>query len=126
MKAIQPDTEIIREVLENNYIKGLYEGNLDLLKQVFYHGTLLFGDVKGQAYFKTLDQYLEGVANRQSPKDSGKPFKGEIISINIENSIAIAELKMKMYDFHYHNMLSLHKLDGKWVIVNKMLTDTNN
>jgi hypothetical protein len=126
MKTIQTDTEAIKDALENNYIKGLYEGDLNLLKHIFYPGTLLFGDVKGQPYFKTLDQYLDGVASRQSPKDSGKPFKVDIISINVENSIAIAELKVKMYDFYYHNMLSFHKLDGKWVIVNKMLTDTNN
>ena len=126
MKAIQTEEEAIRDVLEKNYIKGLYEGDINLLKQIFYPGTLLFGDVKGQAYFKTLDQYLDGVANRQSPKDSGKPFKVEILSINVVNSIAIAGLKVKMYDFYYHNMLSFHKLDGKWVIVNKMLTDTNN
>ena len=126
MKTIQTDTVAIKDALENIYIKGLYEGDLNLLKQIFYPGTLLFGDVKGQPYFKTLDQYLDGVANRQSPKGSGKPFKAEILSINVVNSIAIAELKVKMYDFYYHNMLSFHKLDGKWIIVNKMLTDTNN
>jgi hypothetical protein len=125
MKTRKTDTAAIKDVLENNYIKGLYEGDLNLLKQIFYPGTLLFGDVKGEPYFKTLDQYLDGVANRQSPKDSGKPFKAEIISINVVNSIAIAELKVKLYDFNYHDMLSFHKLDGKWVIVNKMLTDTN-
>jgi hypothetical protein len=126
MKATQTDTAAIKNALENNYSKGLYEGDLNLLKQIFYPGTLLFGDVKGQPYFKTLDQYLDGVANRQSPKDSGKPFKVDIISISVVKSIAIAELKVKMYDFYYHDMLSFHKLDGKWVIVNKMLTDTNN
>ena len=126
MKTIQTDTAAIRDSLENNYIKGLYEGDINLLKQIFYPGTLLFGDVKGQPYSKTLEQYLEGVANRQSPKDSGKPFKAEILSIKVVNSSAIAELKVKMYDFHYHNLLSFHKLDGKWVIVTKMLTDTNN
>jgi hypothetical protein len=125
MKTRKTDTAAIKDVLENNYIKGLYEGDLNLLKQIFYPGTLLFGDVKGEPYFKTLDQYLDGVANRQSPKDSDKPFKAEIISINVVNSIAIAELKVKLYDFNYHDMLSFHKLDGKWVIVNKMLTDTN-
>jgi hypothetical protein len=125
MKTRKTDTAAIKDVLENNYIKGLYEGNLNLLKQIFYPGTLLFGDVKGEPYFKTLGQYLDGVANRQSPKDSGKPFKAEIISINVVNSIAIAELKVKLYDFNYHDMLSFHKLDGKWVIVNKLLTDTN-
>ncbi len=98
---------------------------MNLLNQIYYIGTLLFGDVKGQPYFKTLDQYLDGVKNRQSPKDSGKPFKGEILSIKVVNSIAIAEVKVKMYDFNYHDYLSFHKLDGRWLIVNKMMSDVN-
>ena len=85
----------------------------------------VFGDVKGQPYAKTLDQYLDGVRNRQSPKDSGKPFKGEIVSLKVVNSIAIAEVKVKMYDFNYHEFLSFHKLDGKWLIVNKMISDVD-
>ncbi len=125
MKNDQTDSLAITAILENLYFKGIYEGNLDLLNQVYYKGTLLFGDVKGQPYAKTLDQYLDGVKNRQSPKDSGKPFKGEIISIKSVNSIAIAEVKVKMYDFNYHEFLSFHKLDGKWLIVNKMISDSS-
>ena len=125
METNQQDSAAIRGALENYYFKGIYEGNLDLLNKIYYTGTLLFGDVKGQPYAKTLDQYLDGVKNRQSPKDSGKPFKGEILFIKLVNSIAIAEVKVKMYDFNYHELLSFHKLDGKWLIVNKMISDTN-
>jgi hypothetical protein len=125
MESEAQDRTAISNALENYYFKGIYEGNLDLLHQVYNTGTLLFGDVKGQPYAKTLDQYLDGVKNRQSPKDSGKPFKGEIISIKIINSIAMAEVKVKMYDFNYHELLSFHKLDGKWLIVNKMISDVD-
>ena len=125
MKNDIQDSSAIANSLEDFYFKGIYEGNLDLLNQVFNTGTLLFGDVKGQPYAKTLDQYLDGVKNRQSPKDSGKPFKGEIISIKLVNSIAIAEVKVKMYDFNYYEFLSFHKLNNRWLIVNKMITDTN-
>lgn len=119
----QTDSAAIASALEQNYFKGIEEGNLELLQQVYYSGTLLFGDVKDQAYFKTLDQYLTGVKNRQSPKDSGKPFKGTIIDIRVVNSIAVAEVKVKMYEFNYHEFLSFHKLEGRWVIVNKMISD---
>ena len=125
MENNKQDITTITSLLEDYYFKGIYEGNLDLLNQVYYPGTLLFGDVKGQPYFKTLDLYLDGVKNRQSPKDSGKPFKGEIISIKVVNTIAIAEVKVKMYDFNYHEYLSFHKLDGRWLIVNKMISDVN-
>lgn len=126
MKTQQTDTAVISQVLENYYFKGIYEGDLNALNKVFNPGTLLFGDVKGTPYAKTLDQYLDGVQHRQSPKDSGKPFKGEILNIYVVNSIAIAEVKVTMYDFLYHEFLSFHRIDGNWYIVNKMISDINN
>jgi hypothetical protein len=125
MENDKQDIAAITSLLEDYYFKGIYEGNLDLLNQVYYTGTLLFGDVKGQPYAKTLAQYLDGVKNRQSPKDSGKPFKGEIVSVKVVNTIAFAEVTVKMYDFNYHEYLSFHKLDGRWLIVNKMISDIN-
>ena len=125
METTQTDSFAIKQALENYYFKGIYEGDLNELHKIYYPGTLLFGDVKGEPYFRTLEQYLDGVKNRQSPKDSGKPFKGEVVSINLVNTIAVAEVKVKMYDFNYHEYLSFHKLDGKWLIVNKMISDTN-
>lgn len=123
MEDNQQDLSAITQALENYYFKGIYEGDLNTLGKILNPGTLLFGDVKGQPYAKTLDQYLDGVKNRQSPKDSGKPFKGTIISINVINSIAIAKVHVKMYDFKYDEFLSFHKIDNRWVIVNKMITD---
>ena len=125
METVQTDKTAIAQALENYYFKGIYEGDLDLLNKVYYPGTLVFGDVKGTPYFKTLNQYLDGVKNRQSPKDSGKPFKGEIVAVQAVNSIAVAEVKVTMYDFYYHEYLSFHKIGDSWLIVNKMLTDTN-
>jgi Putative lumazine-binding len=125
METLQKDSIAISNALENFYFKGIYEGDLNALGQIFNTGTLLFGDVKGEPYAKTLDQYLDGVKHRQSPKDSGKPFKGEILSIKVVNSIAIVEVSVKMYDFIYHEFLSFHKFDGRWLIVNKMISDVN-
>jgi hypothetical protein len=125
METQQHDSLAISKALEEYYFKGIYEGDLNALNSIFQPGILLFGDVKGQPYAKTLEQYLDGVKNRQSPRDSGKPFKGDILNISVVNSIAVAEVKVKMYDFHYHDILSFHKIDGQWRIVNKMLTDTN-
>ena len=125
METQQNDSLAISQALEGYYFKGIYEGDVHTLGHIFNKGTLLFGDVKGQPYAKTLDQYLDGVAHRQSPKDSGKPFKGDIFSIRVVQSIGVAEVKVKMYEFNYHEFLSFHKIDGKWIIVNKMISDVN-
>ena len=125
MENNQQDSLAITQALENYYFKGIYEGNVNTLENILNPGTLLFGDVKGQPYAKTLVQYLDGVKNRQSPKDSGKSFKGTIVSVNVINSIAIAKVHVKMYEFNYDEFLSFHKLDGRWLIVNKMISDAN-
>jgi hypothetical protein len=117
------DSLAITRALEDYYFKGIYEGDINALGNILNPGTLLFGDVKGQPYAKTLDQYLDGVAHRQSPKDSDKPFKGTIISIVVVNSIAVARVHVKMYDFNYDEFLSFHKINNRWMIVNKMITD---
>lgn len=123
MKNNQQDSQDIKKSLEDYYFQGIYEGNLNTLGKILNQGTLLFGDVKGKPYAKTLDQYLDGVKNRVSPKDSGKTFKGTILSINVVNSIAVANVHVKMYEFEYDEFLSFHKIDNRWMIVNKMITD---
>jgi len=125
METQSKDAMAISKVLENYYFKGIYTGDVNILNQIYHPGTLLFGDVKGQPYAKTLAEYLNGVANRQSPEDAGTPFKGEIIQIRVVQSIAVAEVKVKMYDFKYTDFLSFHKINGKWLIVNKMMSDVN-
>ncbi|HEV2482385.1 MAG TPA: nuclear transport factor 2 family protein [Puia sp.] len=122
MNNSKQDSVAISQVLEC-YFKGIYTGDVELLKTVYHPGTLLFGDVKGQPYAKTLEQYLDGVGHRQSPKDSGKPFNGEIAGIDVINSIAVARVRVKMYDFYYQEFLSFHKFDNRWLIVNKMISD---
>lgn len=123
MKTNQEDELAITGVLEAYYFKGIYEGDIELLGMAFHSGAQLYGDIKGQPYAKTLAEYLDAVQNRQSVRDSGKPFKGNIISIDIVNSIAVAKLHVKMYDFNYDEFLAFHKINGRWVIVTKMLTD---
>src|SRR4051812_6305462 len=111
METQKTDAIAISQALEDYYFKGIYTGDVSILNNIYHPGTLLFGDVKGQPYAKTLPEYLDGVANRQSPKDSGKAFKGEIVAVNVVQTIAVAEVKVKMYDFNYHEFLSFHKLD---------------
>jgi hypothetical protein len=123
MQQPNVDSVAITKALEDIYFKGIYEGDVTLLNNIYYKGTLMFGDVKDEPYAKTLEQYLDGVAHRQSPKDFGKIFNGKVLDVRVVNSIAVAEVMVKMYDFNYHEFLSFHKMDGKWLIVNKMISD---
>lgn len=123
MKTNQTSETEIRNVIENYYFKGIYEGNTDILAKAFYKDALLFGDVNGVPYFKTAKQYIEGVGSRVSPEKSGKEFNAVIISIDIINSIAVAKLNVRMYDFNYYNFITFNHIDRQWMIVKKTLTN---
>lgn len=122
MISQQTDVAAIKQALEDYYFNGSYEGDLNKLQRIFHQDALLFGDVKGQPYAKTFPEWLEVVVNRQSPKDSGKPFKGDILNVRVVNSVAVAEVHVKAYDMFYHDFLSLHRVNRNWMIVNKIMS----
>ena len=107
----------------SSYFEGVFKGDTALLGSVFHPQALVAGDINGQPYFKTLSEYLEGVKNRKSPFELKETFRMEILEIEIVNSIAIAKVRVPIFEFSYCDLLSLTKIGGKWVIVNKLLTN---
>jgi putative lumazine-binding protein len=97
----------------SNYFEGVYGGNTELLASIFHPQALVSGDVKSQPYFKTVEQYLDGVRHRKSPQELNEPFRMEILSIEIINSIAIAKTHLQMFEYNYYDLLSLNKIDKK-------------
>ncbi|MGY0038718.1 nuclear transport factor 2 family protein [Pedobacter sp. NJ-S-72] len=109
----------------SNYFKGIFNGDTALLRSIFHPQALIAGDVKGLPYFKNLDQYLDGVENRKSPFELNEAFRMEILAIEIINTTAIAKVHVPLFDFNYYDLLSLNKINGEWIIVNKLLTHVN-
>ena len=108
-----------------NYFQGIYLGDTVLLESSFHPDTILYGDINGEAYCKTLKDYIEGVKERNSPKEIGESFNMDIIGIDIIGSIAMAKLHVPMLGYNYYDYLSLTKVKGKWQIVNKLFTNVN-
>ena len=124
MNSYNENAAAITAVL-SDYFTGVFNGDTGLLGSIFHPQTLVSGDINGQPYFKTLDQYLDGVKNRKSPQSLNERFKMEILSIEIINSIAVAKVHLPMFEFNYYDLLSLSKINGRWIIVNKLLTNVS-
>jgi hypothetical protein len=107
----------------SNYFKGIFFGDIPKLRLAFHPQCLLFGDINGQPYFKTVTEYLEGVQNRKSPHEMGETFKMKILSIELINSIAYVKLQVPMLGYNYQDFISMNKIDGRWMIVNKLFTN---
>jgi len=105
-----------------HYFQGIYKGDSDKLENTFHPQALLFGDIKGEPYFKTLTDYIDGVKSRKSPKDLEEDFKMEILSIEIMGNMATVKAHVPMLGFNYYDFLSLNLVQGEWKIVNKLFT----
>ena len=115
--SYQSDYEAIIGLL-NDYFDGLYEGDVDKLRNVFHDDAWL----KGNDYRKTRDEWLEAVANRPVPRDEGMEFNFNIVSLEIVDDQAMAKVDVPLLAAHFIDFLGLLKEGGQWRIVNKMFT----
>ncbi|AWK05671.1 nuclear transport factor 2 family protein [Flavobacterium crocinum] len=124
MESFGTNAPLITAVLMN-YFNGIYNGDVPLLQSVFHPQAIVGFDLNGETHFKTVNQYLEGVKNRKSPKELGEEFKMKILSLEIINNTAVAKVQVPIFEFDYYDLLSLIVVDGKWVISNKLATKVN-
>lgn len=107
----------------SKYFEGIFYGDVKKLQSVFHPQCMLLGDINGEPYFKTLSQYIEGVINRKSPKELNEEFKMKILSVELANSVATVKLHVPMLGYNYYDFIAMHKLNGQWIIVNKLFTN---
>ena len=116
------DHEAVLAVVDA-YCKGVFRGDVELLRSVFHPKAALFAEVRGQPYYKPIEEYLALVANRKSPEALGEPFLMKPLAVEVTHEIAFAKVHCPMLGYNYTDYLSFVREDGCWVIVNKLFTD---
>ncbi|MGO4327471.1 nuclear transport factor 2 family protein [Cupriavidus sp. 2TAF22] len=104
------------------YLDAIYDGNATCLGSTFHPAAAVFGHVNGEATHRTVAAYLAAVAGRASPASQGEPYRMSILSIDVLGAMASAKVRVRMFGFDYYNFLSLLKVDGNWLIANKLYT----
>jgi hypothetical protein len=111
----------VSEVLRA-YCDGIYSGNVEQLRSAFHPSAILWGEVKGQPYFRPLDEYLTVVRDRESPQARGESYAMRILGMEIHGNIALAKVCCRMLGYNYTDFLSLLYQDNRWGIVAKVFT----
>lgn len=113
----QRDYDEILNLL-NRYFDGLYDGDVEALRDIFHNDAWL----KGNDYRKTRDEWLEAVASRPIPRSEGMAYNFNVLSLEIVGDQAMAKVDVPLLAAHFIDYLGLLKESGQWKIVSKMFT----
>jgi Putative lumazine-binding len=106
--------------LANKYLRGVYEGNTQALREVFYPDARVEDMVTGTFRSRSVEQYIEGVAARQSPSAAGEAFAMAPLDVTVLGDIATITAELHFLGNHFYNVLSLLRSDSGWRITHKL------
>ena len=103
------------------YLDGLYEGDADKLASVFHDTSALTYEQDGKLTVLPRDQWLKAVRERGSPKSKGLARDDAILLVDQSGpTTALVKVKCQMPPRYFTDYLSLLKIDGRWVVAQKV------
>jgi hypothetical protein len=120
MKMSSDDQNAIERVIQT-YFDGLYEGDADKLASVFHATSALTFERDGQITVLPLAAWLQSVRGRPAPKAAGLARDDAILLLDQSGpTTALVKVKCQIPPRYFTDYLSLLKLDGRWVVVQKV------
>jgi len=112
------ELELIQQTVQY-YFDGLYQSDIAKLNRAFHQNSQVIGYFQGNLLFETLEQFIEFVRATPAPSRSGEEYDMRIVSIDMTGIEAMVKVQDLYLGFRFTDYLSLLKIDGEWVIVNK-------
>ena len=116
--SAQSEFELIHATL-TDYIEGSTDGQPERLKTAFHPDLNLYSVKDGKMKIWSGKDYI---LDTKEGKPTGE--KGKIISIDYENTAAVAKVQIAKPGslYAYIDYFMLLKIEGKWTIIHKMYT----
>jgi hypothetical protein len=103
------------------YLDGLYEGDADKLASVFHETSALTYEQDGKLVVLPREQWLKAVRERPTPKAKGLPRDDTILLVDQSGpTTAFVKVKCQIPPRFFTDYLSLLKVDGRWVVAQKV------
>ena len=103
------------------YLDGLYEGDADKLASVFHETSALTYEQDGKLTVLPREQWLKSVRERGSPKSKGLARDDAILQVDQAGpTTALVKVKCQIPPRYFTDYLSLLKVDGRWVVAQKV------
>ena len=115
MNAIDELTDAIQK-----YFDLMYDCDIADFADVFSPSAQLHGYRDGTMVCWPAGEYKEVLKARQSPLSIGSPRVDSILLLDIASaSHALAKVEVRIHAGIYHDYLTYHHIDGRWLITSK-------
>lgn len=112
------DEQQIRRVLED-YVVGWREADTTKLTRVLAaDGAVMWVTGEGAGERLATMTFAEVLKRRQAQPEYGVPWRIERLDV-LDGRLAVAKLRIARAGGHYIDYLALHRIAGRWLIVNK-------
>lgn len=109
----------IRHFLDS-YFDVLQNQDLALFDRVFHRDCVLYSQQDGVTVVRPLPEYRKIVEGRKSPLSGGFERSDEVLMIDVlSQEMALAKVRLRLFDNTVVDYLNLMKIDGRWQIVAK-------
>jgi hypothetical protein len=115
-QAQESEEAAVREAIEH-YFRGHATGQGEHFRKVFHADAKLFFIRDGKVTQWTAEEYISRAAGK--PADDEAQRKRTIDSIDISGTAAFVKLTLDYPKVVFTDYMSMLKVDGRWVIVNK-------
>ena len=102
-----------------DYFQGMYHRDLARLRKAFHPTACLYGHYKGQFARVPLEEWLKAVESRPIPSETGEAFDMRIVATDVTGQVGTVKVADLYRGLRFTDYLSVAKIDGQWVIVNK-------
>ena len=117
MSSERPEIERVVQT----YLDGLYEGDADKLASVFHETSALTYEHDGKLTVLPRDQWLKAVRERGSPQSRGLVRDDAILQVDQAGpTTAFVKVKCQIPPRYFTDYLSLLKVDGRWMVAQKV------
>lgn len=112
-------TEIERTI--QTYFDGLYDGDADKLASVFHETSALTWEQDGKVSVLPRDAWLDAVRQRPSGRSRNLARDDSILWLDQSGpTTAFVKVKCQLPPRYFHDYLNLLKINGRWLIVQKV------
>ncbi|MGE8154779.1 nuclear transport factor 2 family protein [Pseudomonas vancouverensis] len=118
MTTQSTDAEQI-DLAVRNYVQGMVFADEALLRQAFHPACCIIGHYQQELEWASLDDFIAAI-KVEGPATAGvQPF-WQVLQVDVTGDAATVKVIDDYAGMRFTDYLSLLKVDGRWVIINKL------